>query len=260
MLLNHRRETVQQCAEPKTAECPLCGASVIPKVCEKRVSHWAHMPAEHGNICPHVESDWHMKMKLAAMLLGYTIEVPVEVNGVRYLRDAIVPDGSKDLSFIHTLATDYYRHRISALNSLPQPTVSVYDGIAFSSKRGFELTGGRGYWGLLRPKAAFYYVNSLPELGRAFVHLAANKAARCDRAALERTELLANVGPVFHNSIKVWGHKRKARLLLYTSSDAELIKIGQTADAIDPDHPESAPEAIRDRLMKLFCRKLATKI
>lgn len=168
MLLNHLGKRVHEAAGEE-ALCPLCKDRLAPRVCTKAVAHWAHFPKKHNQVeaavrCPHFESRWHLLMKLAYRMLageGWEIEVPVALDGVTYLLDAVNRGTGEIREFVHTL-TPYYGVKHACLLSGAAAAAAgiqnarlgwIYDGEMFIRKRPRRRFAGR-YASLLKPKSS----------------------------------------------------------------------------------------------------------
>lgn len=174
MLLNNKRETVKA----RTGEewfCPMCGDHLVPKECTKTISHWAHFPKVHQpgtpeavERCPHFESRWHLKMKLAYLARqaeGWEIEVPVVMEGVKYLVDVVNRRTGQVREFVHTLSKYHWmKHTLlwqgkgDAPLGIPVSGIQwVYDGEMFVRRRARQIPaiGDRPRWrSLLKPKSS----------------------------------------------------------------------------------------------------------
>ena len=154
MLLNANREAVWACPDPATSTCPFCKEKLVAKRPLRHVHHWAHYPREHDvPKCPHKESDWHLKIKLAyATFPDWEIEVPVEIGDKTYRIDAINEKRGEAREFIHTL-TPYYLEKQHALRLLGMNIKWIFDGEEFHSARCRYTKDYRGLRRLMKPKA-----------------------------------------------------------------------------------------------------------
>ena len=142
MLLNSKRQRVHECQDPETAKCPLCGDKLVGRKPENRLWHWAHYPKAHDaqdkEPCPHHESWWHLKMKLAAMSMGpeWEVERLIEMGGKKYLLDVVHKEGDQTqvYEFVHTLS-DYYWEKYEKLVTNGWRVNYILDGSEFVSRR-----------------------------------------------------------------------------------------------------------------------------
>lgn len=176
MIFNAKRETVWSCADNNDSFCPMCGDRLVAKHCRHVVSHWAHMPKEHGQLkCPHTESDWHLRIKLAyAQYEGWEIEVPVELSGRRFRIDAYNEEKQEVREFIHTL-TPHYLEKQRCLRLAGINVRWILDGEEFHSKRACYTKDMVGIRRLLKPKslsmAEYLEQSSDPQQPDVAVHL-----------------------------------------------------------------------------------------
>jgi len=236
---------VEQCTSPEQARCPLCDDPLVAKWCEEggRVNHWAHYPAKHGEqarTCPHFESEWHVKMKLAALALGWEIEVPIKLNGLKYIVDAVQP-GVRAWEFVHTLDEYAVRKHSLLKEKRPHNVTWIYDGEMFVSARarGYMCTTTAGdrrtvYRRLLKPRALGMYVTT-----RGLIHYK-DVLYYTDRQMLDR---------------------RSARWADWIKGgDPEHYELLKVAAELDFTRPADAPEAVRDKVEEIAIKKLVSNL
>lgn len=152
MILNHKRETVWHFTGGDS-RCPECSAELLARKGEKLVWHWAHKPRRSTrNGCSWEESDWHLRWKeVFHDQAGFEIEHPIDINGKRFVLDAVKPQTKQINEFIHSLSPSYVaKHR--ALLQAKCNVTWLWDGHVFMSERGRSVRGG-GIKRLLKPKA-----------------------------------------------------------------------------------------------------------
>jgi hypothetical protein len=233
MLLNSNRETVHTCADPSKATCPLCEDKLTPKFCKDRIDHWAHFPQKHGAEekpkCMHFESEWHLRMKLAYMTFeGWEIEVPIKMNGKKYLVDAVSKKTKQAREFVHTLNDQLWEKHETLKAKRPNNVMWIYDGEMFASafrKRRTDVKGDTYYRKLLKPKATKMY-----NITGGLVHF--------DGVLYRKTD--------FNCWYPQTGHASK-----------EILKRFDSIDFNDPDNnPEVIRDLVTDEAIKQFVKKL----
>lgn len=153
MIYNHERKAVWQWDSGESL-CPDCERPLVARRGELVCWHWAHKPSRRaGDKCPHKETRWHLAMKMAYLgFNGWSIEVPLTVNGKKYRIDAYREGKARE--FVHSLSP-HYSNKHLALKQSGMDVLWIYDGAEFASKR-FAYCSGRssvGYRRLLKPTA-----------------------------------------------------------------------------------------------------------
>lgn len=153
MIFNHRRETVWQHAGGKSL-CPLCSSPLLARRGEILVWHWAHRPFRGARRwCPWEESEWHLQWKYAYLhFAGWQIEMPVIVNGRKFVLDAVNPTTGQVREFVHSLS-DYYVAKHRALRRSRYMVTWLFDGDVAGSLRTKKTADGDGLRRLLKPRA-----------------------------------------------------------------------------------------------------------
>lgn len=116
MLYNHARQLVSQWSFGQESRCPLCETPLIPKRGDWVRWHWAHRPGEAARRgCPYSESAWHLAWKSVYACLGWQIEVPIMIQGQRFILDAMNPRTGRIREFVHSFSAGYApKHRVLA--------------------------------------------------------------------------------------------------------------------------------------------------
>ena len=230
MLFNHKRELVDQCRDYEDSKCPLCDDRLAAKRCKNKLNHWAHFPQKHDSEhakCQHFESEWHLRMKLACMALGWEIEVPAIMDGKKYLIDAVDREKGRAIEFIHTINDQLWNKHVLLSQKRPGKVTWVFDGEMFAAARRRRLIrwGERDrYQRLLKPKSRKLY-----DLISGYVHF--------DDVLYARD----------NGFRRIWEPVRSV----------ELTKILEEAEKIDFRDVEANPEVIRDRVTNKAVRDFA---
>lgn len=138
MIFNHEGKAVWDFhyTDIVDSRCPICDAPLVGKRYQKKVVwHWAHKPKLRID-CPHVESQWHMLLKIAqSRLPNWIIEHPLDLCEKRYRVDAFNTRHETVREFIHT-ATPYYRQKHIDLKQACRGRITwIFDGDQFVSNR-----------------------------------------------------------------------------------------------------------------------------
>jgi len=108
----------------------------------------------------HFESEWHLRMKLAYMTFnGWDIEVPIKMNGVKYLVDAVNLKTKVAREFVHTLNPQLIEKHKTLKEKRPDNVMWIYDGEMFASayrRRKFS-DKGTYFQKMLKPTARRLY-------------------------------------------------------------------------------------------------------
>ena len=240
MLLNRNRERVMDCLKPEEAECPLCGHRLVARRPVGRLWHWAHYPQPHDQEkCPHHESWWHLKMKLAALQLGWVIETPVELEGMRYLVDVLHGAEKEVIEFVHTL-TPYYIKKYDALTAAGYSIAYLLDGEEFVSKRA-RPGGGSLVKLFLKPKARRFADRMLTAGSWTHVHVHKQVGGRYTLPLGEASKRSGDM------SLRAWDVQSEA---------GWVAELAPKFEAIDLDDHKNNPEIIQDRVRKVEVKKL----
>jgi hypothetical protein len=156
MILNSENLTVWQAdsIELEESHCPLCRDPLLARRGDVVAWHWYHhaTPGSRRR-CPWEESAWHLQWKSAYLSLGgWRVEVPVTIDGARYVIDAARGDHLRE--FVHSLSP-YYASKHRALSRAGYDVLWIFDGEEFGSKRQQSVPGhsGAGKRHLLKPLA-----------------------------------------------------------------------------------------------------------
>ena len=135
MIYNHKRIPVWDWKGEESL-CPECQSPLIAKRGDIICWHWAHHLNPDGRAnCPHEESAWHLAMKYAYLgFAGWDIEVPIMVNGNKYIVDAMNQTTGRIREFVHSLSP-HYRDKHYALQQSGYDVCWIMDGEEFVSKR-----------------------------------------------------------------------------------------------------------------------------